>query len=196
MMRMWIALALGLGLMAGCSDETTSTPGTDATAPLPDTVEPSDTNPVDTAAPGPCEGKTEGEACDDGDPCTLDDTCTAGACVGGSNDPCETDNPCEPGTCVAGEGCQYAPVADGTSCTINCFGSATCVAGTCQVDPESAVVCPEPSADQPCVTDLQCDQATGECTVEVLAPAGTACDVDSDLCTVVVVIPTDGCLTR
>jgi hypothetical protein len=36
MMRIWIALALGL--MAGCSDETTNKPETDATPPLLDTV--------------------------------------------------------------------------------------------------------------------------------------------------------------
>ena len=47
-----------------------------------------------------CDGLPDGSACDDGDPCTLDDKCAAGLCIGGVNEPCETDNPCEEGTCA------------------------------------------------------------------------------------------------
>jgi hypothetical protein len=181
-MRWLVSFVLVSVIWTGCSDETIEPSGLDISATVPDSGA-GDIAETDTAAPSPCEGKAEGSACDDGDPCTLDDSCSAGTCVGGTNDPCETDNPCEVGVCVAGEGCAYEPAQDGTTCSATCFNSAMCQGGTCQVDPESAVVCPDPGENQPCVADLQCDQATGECTVEVLAPAGTGCNVDSNLCT-------------
>jgi hypothetical protein len=57
---------------------------------------------------GSCDGgqcvyvDTDGEACDDGDACTLDDICLAGSC---SSEPidCEDDLECTIDTCVEGE---------------------------------------------------------------------------------------------
>lgn len=72
--------------------------------------------------------------CDDGDPCTLNDTCAAGVCVGGEaitcamppNDECYES----PGTCRTLTGmCHYAALDDGTPCD---GGTGTCRSGRCQ----------------------------------------------------------------
>lgn len=177
-------LVLGMGLFAGCSDETTQLPAGDVTSNLTDTAGTSDSDAGGDSSAQACEGAAEGAVCDDGDPCTRDDVCTGGICLGGSNDPCATDNPCATGTCVAGEGCQYESAPDGATCTLSCFGEATCVAGTCQAQADSQVECPLPGPDQPCVSELSCDPQTGACTLEISKPEGTTCDTDSDLCAI------------
>ena len=50
-----------------------------------------------------------GAACDDGDGCTLSDSCFGGLCVGGPS--CDDGNPCTEGFCVSGA-CQQASVDD------------------------------------------------------------------------------------
>ena len=146
---------------------------------------PVDSGQVDTSTPLPtdCGGQADGTSCDDGDPCTIDDECQAEACIGGSNNPCTSESGCETGTCVPGKGCEYTAVEDGTECAVACFGAAACMGGKCLVDPETQVVCPPPSAEKPCVSELQCDPNSGSCTLEILAPAESTCDSDSNLCT-------------
>lgn len=118
-------------------------------------------------------------ACDDGDPCTHDDACTAsGACVGAPTvcddaDPCTTDR-CESASPDAIAGCVFTPsngpCDDGDACTIAdqcrsrvCGGTRrTCTDGNdCTVD--------------------RCDPATGECRFDALVDLGV-CD-DGDPCT-------------
>jgi hypothetical protein len=164
------------GFVLGCGEVTGTGPG------VQDTSAPGDTNPQDIVMVKPCEGKVQGAACDDNDPCTLDDRCSAGLCVGGSNDPCETDDPCQSGTCIAGEGCKFDMSEDGSPCGVACFETASCVAGSCQADGATKMTCPLPGSDQPCLSELACDPSTGQCTVEVLAQTGSSCDTDSDLC--------------
>ena len=167
-----------LAMLTACGDENVVTADTSTadTSTADTTVE--DTGPAD-----PCDGKADGESCDDGDPCTLDDVCSAGACVGGSNDPCESDSTCQTGTCVPGEGCKYENADDGTECSVTCFEEATCIAGECKANADTAVVCASPEeAGNPCLEELQCDLETGECTVEIFKPEGTSCDDDGNLC--------------
>jgi hypothetical protein len=102
-----------------------------------------DGGPVDCTDPGPCEaspgtcnpetgaceyeGLSAGSPCEDGDDCTLDDTCDAGGnCVPGPE--CVSDNPCETGVCQAGS-CVFTPVADGMSCGM--VSADRCCGGTC-----------------------------------------------------------------
>ena len=140
-------------MLTACGDENVVTADTSTadTSTADTTVE--DTGPAD-----PCDGKADGESCDDGDPCTLDDVCSAGACVGGSNDPCESDSTCQTGTCVPGEGCKYENADDGTECSVTCFEEATCIAGECKANADTAVVCASPEeAGNPCLEELQCE---------------------------------------
>lgn len=185
MNRAWVYVSVGsivLGTaFVGCGDETNVQSVSDAGPVLTDLA--SGPDGVADTAKAICEGLADGESCDDGDPCTLNDECSAGGCVGGMNEPCATDNPCEVGECVSGEGCQYELLADGASCDAHCFQDASCQAGACAVDAASAVVCPSPEANQPCLAELACDPSTGNCTQEIYVPADSLCDSDSDLCT-------------
>jgi cysteine-rich repeat protein len=167
--------ALFLGL--GCSDETQTGPVVDVGV---QDVGASDTAP-DTLD-NPCFGQPEGAVCDDGDPCTLDDQCSSGQCVGGTNDTCESDDVCMVGTCVAGEGCKFEAAPNDTSCSMACFETASCQEGSCVVDPDTKVSCPAVAKEDGCVESLECDPNTGECSLEIPKPEGTTCDSDDDLC--------------
>jgi hypothetical protein len=76
----------------------------------------------------------EGAPCDDGDPCTLADSCVEGACTGGPTPICKDDNLCTDDGCEAGVGCSFTPNSlpcnDGDVCTTEdvCAGGA-CVGG-------------------------------------------------------------------
>jgi len=63
----------------------------------------------------------EGQRCDDGDPCTLDDRCAGGVC-GGDRLPCDDRDPCTDDGCAPGSGCFHEPGTgaacdDGNGCT-------------------------------------------------------------------------------
>jgi hypothetical protein len=84
-------------------------------------------------ANGMCESP-DGLACDDGDPCTLDNHCRGGACIGGTPKcpaagACHEQGACDPDT---GECAPNTVVADGTACTgTNACKDYACVAGKC-----------------------------------------------------------------
>jgi hypothetical protein len=70
-------------------------------------------------APGVCDVSTgvcsqlnlvDGTPCDDGNMCTVVDTCVAGACSSGAARNCDDSNICTTDTCVAGTGCVNAPI--------------------------------------------------------------------------------------
>ena len=142
--RMWLfALALALG--AGC--------GAEVSEVAPEDVEVADVS--DVYVPSTlvdCVGKALGTPCDDGDPCTLEDLCTGGICVGGSYDLCEEGGPCRAGRWVAGGGCEYTDAAEGVSCDLDgdacspeaCDGAGACIAAG---DVEG---CAEADALDPC----------------------------------------------
>lgn len=126
-----------------------------------------------------------GAPCDDGDPCTQNDLCAAGVCVG-------QPVVCPPaGQCLVGQGCDaatgactYAPITDGTPCDDGdgCSLGDVCTGGNCAG--VSPVDCPAPEA---CQSLVACDPADGSCDYAPL-PDDTACD-DGDACTQV-----DGCV--
>jgi cysteine-rich repeat protein len=134
--------------------------------------------------------------CDDGDPCTRDDQCVAGACQAGDPDPCDDGDPCTVDACVAGQGCTHvgecacetdadcAGLDDGDLCNgrLACLpaGPAPDVAHACVPDPDSVVTC-DTSQDTACLKTT-CLPASGACvTAAVLEPG--VCD-DGDPCTV------------
>ena len=71
-------------------------------------------------------------ACDDGDPCTENDYCKAGACAG-SPAACPSVDACHAGFCDPILGCQSMPANDGAGCDDGdpCTGSGTCAGGVC-----------------------------------------------------------------
>ncbi len=77
--------------------------------------------------------------CTDGNPCTVDDSCSGGQCQPGTALDCDDANPCTTDSCAKGFGCLHAPAsgpcfADSDPCTID-----TCKNGYCQAVPEASV---------------------------------------------------------
>jgi len=104
----------------------------------------------------------DGTACQDGDPCTIEDSCAQGICAPGAENVCAECK--EDGDCL-----ELAP-AD------MCLGNPICKDGHCALDPAQKVVC----NGQPCVA-AACDPETGKCIEQALAD-GTWC-TDEDACT-------------
>jgi hypothetical protein len=79
---------------------------------------------------GPCAGAADGASCDDGDACTLADSCQHGVCAG---EPvvCSLVDACHPGFCDPNTGACSVP--DGTACAdpAGCDGGASCQRGAC-----------------------------------------------------------------
>ena len=99
------------------------------------------------------------KACDDANPCTLDDRCTAGKCVGDPKD-CDDGKPCSIDVCDAIKGCQHdfaTPQAtacdDGNACTLG----DTCQQGVC-----ASGVLINCNDGNPCTDDV-CDAVSGVC---------------------------------
>ena len=112
----------------------------------------------------------EGASCDDGNPCTLGDTCAAGLCAGTPLDCSGLADGCNDGVCLGGS-CQKAPKGgpcdDGNPCTF----SDQCLGGACVGTP---VDCS--ALDTPCKQGI-CEG--GACKVKELKGP---CD-DGDTCT-------------
>jgi RHS repeat-associated protein len=122
-------------------------------------------------------------SCSDGNPCTSDDRCSAGTCVGGPPVTCATPGVCQKGgggTCNPSTGC--APIVaadDGTGCDDGnaCTQVDACMGGVCTGG--SPVVCP---AGDACHSGSACDKHTGTCSqllpVESVACMGGTFDYD------------------
>ena len=134
-------------------------------------------------ATGACSepAKADGSACNDGDACTLTDSCQSGVCEGVTPVVCTAGDPChEPGTCDPTTGVCSAPErADGAACDDGnpCTQTDSCRAGACEGS--SPVVC---VARDQCHDAGTCDPATGACSAPERAD-GAACD-DGNPCSV------------
>ena len=125
------------------------------------------------------------DACDDGDPCTVD-VCAPGGpdvdeagcrhtpVVCGAGDACHEAGVCDP----ASGACVMPPRPDGTACVDGnaCTQADTCQAGACTAG--APVVC---GAGDACHEPGVCDPGTGAC-VNAPRPDGTACN-DGNACT-------------
>jgi MYXO-CTERM domain-containing protein len=81
-----------------------------------------------------CSALPDGDACDDGDPCTRLDKCAAGVCAGQPKD-CGTGDECQLGSCEPGSGdCLSTPAPDGTACA-----AGVCSGGVCGPAPVAPV---------------------------------------------------------
>jgi Dictyostelium (slime mold) repeat len=129
--------------------------------------------------------KANGTPCDDGNLCTLNDTCQAGICTGqprdcNDNDVCTTDT-CDPSTGA----CLNTPIPACCRTTDECpqpanqCQQATCVNNVCGVTNKSnGSTCND---NNPCTTNDVC--TNGVCTgTLVVCPAGTTCANGSCVC--------------
>ena len=115
----------------------------------------------------------DGNACDDGNPCSVDDACVDGSCAGGGELDCDDSNSCTADTCDPKVGCVVEnltdPCDDGNPCTADdVCGDGSCVGLLKDCDD-----------DNPCTSDT-CDTEDGECT---FTPESGPCD-DGNSCTV------------
>ncbi|GEM_PF-2063713 len=125
-----------------------------------------------------CKHANLTSACNDGDKCTLEDTCSGGKCVGGAAKECGDGNVCTDDQCDKNSGaCKYphntAACDDGDGCT----SGDKCSAGACKSG--GAKDCDDGNK---CTTDT-CDAKTGKCESKTKPDT---CD-DGNPCT------TDGC---
>lgn len=86
-----------------------------------------------------CEHVPNTEPCDDGDACTVDNTCAEGSCQGSLKD-CDDDNPCTDDFCSAESGCLTANLTN-TPCDdeLECSTGDTCEEGVCVADTSQCV---------------------------------------------------------
>jgi hypothetical protein len=120
-----------------------------------------------------------GVACDDGQPCTLGDTCQGGVCTPSASRSCVPRHECETGgSCQPLTGdCVFTPVADGTPCDdgLRCTSGDHCQAGRCFGGDAG-------SMDAGACRAWACDPSTGTLgTVPI--DDGQRCD-DGDACTI------------
>jgi len=129
----------------------------------------------DACMAGACAHKPAGmgKACEDGNGCTVDDSCLAGACLPGMPTSCDDANVCTDDTCDPKNGaCQHSanatPCKDGNACTTqDACASGVCV-GAGKLFCDDGNLC----------SDDACDSVAG-CT----HTAGTASCDDGDACT-------------
>lgn len=129
--------------------------------------------------------KNPGTTCDDGDPCTIGETCgynTSGifVCKGGAPKNCDDNNPCTVDSCGAGGTCLHDPIPkEGTSCDADkspCTVGDKCISGACVAGPQKNC------DDQNDCTDDVCNPLTGACLNTPTTIAYKACD-DKNPCT-------------
>jgi hypothetical protein len=136
---------------------------------------------ADTCSAGTCAGTpATGDACDDGDGCTQTDTCVSGTCTGSNPVVCTAADACHvAGTCDSTTGtCSNPTEPNGTACDdANACTGSSHCTNGTCVGANS-VVCPFPEA---CHWFGTCDPSSGVCSTPELAD-GTVCD-DGNPCT-------------
>jgi hypothetical protein len=125
----------------------------------------------------------DGESCEDGLFCTVNDSCVAGVCTGGVANDCGLQpGSCEAITCdEASATCASEPSLDGDPCTPGdlCTVNASCSAGVCTGIPMDCFFAPVPDE---CHVPV-CNPSNGVCE-PVVGNDGQPCTDAADLCTV------------
>jgi hypothetical protein len=159
----------GQAEFAGCG--TTSVAG----APVAVALELSRAKIFDCANP-----ETEdGSPCDDGQLCTVGETCDDGVCGDGAARDCGfAADGCNAGSCDEADGCVIQPLANGTACDDGLFCTATdsCVDGQCIGSSSDCA-----TEVGTCQVVVGCNEETNQC-ITASAPYGTTCD-DGLFCT-------------
>ncbi|MFZ4578831.1 MAG: hypothetical protein ACOYOB_10595 [Myxococcota bacterium] len=108
---------------------------------------------------GACSWLGKVGPCEDGNPCTLGDTCKAGGCQAGPGAPtCDDQNPCTTDSCDPATGkCVFANNTTGCDDSNACTNSDACAGGKCAG--KLAVTCDDGNV----CTDDGCNPASGQC---------------------------------
>jgi hypothetical protein len=143
----------------------------------------------------------EGMACNDGDKCTLGDTCADGVCTPGVPANCNDGNPCTDDSCGPAQGCIHvdndAPCSDGDACTLG----DQCVDGECVPGAPKSCDDGNPCTDDSCSpaegclfvnNDVACDDGNA-CTLEDHCLSGKCVATGSLKCNDVNPCTDDGC---
>jgi hypothetical protein len=128
-----------------------------------------------------CATAKDGLPCDDGQLCTVGETCKNNQCQGGKQRECTnlTDS-CNAGSCTEDKGCTAKPLPDGTACDDNlyCTTGDSCHAGKCT---GTTLDCAAQAG--PCRTSLGCSELYQGCQFTTDSTTnGTPCD-DGQFCT-------------
>lgn len=104
---------------------------------------------------GSCSHEPRSGWCEDGDPCTVADTCDDAVCVAGPPDPCVDNSVCTDDLCTPGLGCLH--IANTAECGAEnaCIEASFCALGSCP--PGKAKPCQD---NDPCTWDT-CDPVSG-----------------------------------
>ena len=162
----------------------------------------------DACADGTCVGLALNvtESCDDGDDCTIDACDANKGCTHApqSNKPCEDGNictvgdTCQSGKCVSGEntcGCNSdadcASKEDGNLCNGTMYCDTSAQPFQCKVKASTIVACDE-SVNNDCQTNA-CNPKNGKCEL-TQAIDGKPCDADGSVCTKDDVCKSGNCL--
>jgi len=127
---------------------------------------------------------TDGDPCDDGLFCTVGDSCSQGACVGGGKNDCGNGHDsCESVICYEdSKSCSVVPSDDGTSCTPTdlCEINGVCTVGACVGVLNDCKSSPLSECNL-----VACDSTTGACTgTPDPGQDGNPCVLTGDLCNV------------
>jgi len=124
-----------------------------------------------------CVHDNNADACNDGNPCTPNDVCTDGACLGTGALDCDDDNVCTDDSCDPGTGCLHAANNAGCDDENECTTGDVCQDGECSftglLDCDDGNSCTEDlcNPSQGCIhTD------TVPCCGNGIKEAGEACD--------------------
>lgn len=145
--------------------------------------------------------------CDDLDPCTEEDSCSGGVCVGTVPKDCDDGNVCTDDLCTPMAGCTHKnnqhPCSDGNLCT----SADVCAKGLCVPGPEVSCDDGNPCTDDACVPEQGCLHSANSapcddenlCTLndscvggKCKATATLDCN-DGNICTSDSCDPDDGC---
>ena len=146
--------------------------------------------------------------CDDGNACTVGDTCEGTKCVAPDILDCTDGNPCTTDSCLPQQGCLHelaeAPCDDGDVCTtgdhctlggcvatgeLNCDDNNLCTADSCDAQVGCLFVAQEGECDDANLCTLSDKCVQGKCVGEL----ALACDDDS-VCTTDSCDPLQGCI--
>ncbi len=135
---------------------------------------------------GLCKKRNNSSPCEDGNVCTVNDYCAAGACRSGSARDCSDTDPCTADRCIVGTGCVNDAITGCQHCPggldSECESPYTCKIGVCDMstDPQGRCTWIEDPCDDgnPCTTGT-CNQFTGICAYTAVAGS---CD-DGNKCT-------------
>ena len=127
---------------------------------------------------GQCEvqARSDGYGCNDGNACTVNDTCISGICNGTGQLNCTSTNTCEVGTCNTSVGCIFTSKANGTNCNDGniCTDNDQCNSGTCSGTWTNCPQYPNLCVLASCIPPYGCTNYS--------SPNGTQCN-DNNACT-------------